>query len=134
MAKKLAIVFGIVFVLVGVLGMMDTSIVGSMGIFETNSLHNYVHLLVGIILLAVALMAPGMSALWLKIFGVVYFLLAVLGFLLIPSGGDLLGLVTMNTADHVLHAVLGIVLFLAGKSGSSSAPAMPMGGGMGQTM
>ena len=130
MAKKLAIMFGVVFVLVGVLGMISTPIAGPMGLFQTNSLHDYVHLLIGIVLLVVAFAAPAKSGLTLQIFGVVYFLLAILGFLLIPSGGDLLGLVTMNTADHVLHAVLGIVLFFAGKSAGSSSMASGMGNAM----
>ena len=129
MAKKLAIMFGVVFVLVGVLGMISTPIAGPMGLFQTNSLHDYVHLLIGIVLLVVAFAAPAKSGLTLQIFGVVYFLLAILGFLLIPSGGDLLGLVTMNTADHVLHVVLGVVLFFAGRMGGSSKPAMA-GAGM----
>ena len=130
MAKKLAIGFGVVFVLVGILGMLDTAIVGSAGIFMTNALHDIVHLLIGIVLIGVALMAPDASATWLKIFGVVYLLLAVLGFLLIPNGGSLLGLVDMNTADHVLHIVLGVALFLAGQmSGSKSMTSSPSMGG-----
>ena len=132
MAKKLALVFGIVFILVGILGIVGSPIVGATGIFETNSLHDIVHLLVGIVLLAVAVMAPAHSALWLKIFGVVYLVIAVLGFLLVPSGGELLGLVHTNMADHVLHVVLAVVLFLAGHlagKSSSSAP-VPMGGTM----
>ena len=132
MAKKLALVFGIVFILVGILGIVGSPIVGATGIFETNSLHDIVHLLVGIVLLAVAVMAPASSAMWLKIFGVVYLVIAVLGFLLVPSGGELLGLVHTNMSDHVLHVVLAVVLFLAGHlagKNSSSAP-MPMGGTM----
>lgn len=121
MAKKLAVVFGVVFVLVGVLGFVSNPIVGANGLFLTDTLHNLVHLVIGIVLLVVAMSAPAKSASWLKIFGVVYLLLVVLGFLLIPSGGMLLGLVTMNTADHFLHLVLGIVLLAAGFMSSNSS-------------
>lgn len=114
MAKTLAIVFGIVFVLVGLLGFVPNPIVGANGIFVTNTLHDLVHLLFGIILLLVAFMAPMKSALWLKILGIVYLLLAVIGFVLVPSGGPLLGLVDTNMADHWLHVVLGVVLLAAG--------------------
>lgn len=144
MAKKLAIVFGVVFVLVGVLGMVGTGIVGPMGIFETNTIHDVVHLLVGIVLLGVAFMSPASSGTWLKVFGVVYLAIAVLGFLLVPSGGMLLGLVQTNAADHLLHIVLGIVLYLAGMMGGKGmqtapmaqapAPAPSNGGSMGGTM
>ena len=129
MAKTLAIVFGIVFVLVGVLGFMDTGLVGEMGLFQTNALHDIVHLLFGLILLVVAFTAPMKSGMWLKTLGIIYLVLAVLGFLMIPAGGDLLGLVTMNTADHWLHVLLGIVLILAGMMGNrGGAPSggMPM--------
>jgi hypothetical protein len=127
MAKTLAIVFGIVFVLVGVLGFIDSPIAGESGIFQTDTLHDLVHLLFGLILLVVAFTAPGKSAQWLKILGVVYLVLAVLGFLMIPSGGELLGLVLMNHADHWLHVLLGIVLVAAGVLGGKNNSA---GGGM----
>ncbi len=128
MAKKLAVLFGIVFVLVGVLGFIPNPIVGSTALFVTDTLHNIVHLLIGVVLLIVAMSAPEKSSLWLKIFGVIYLLLAVLGFILVPSGGALLGLVMMNTADHWLHVVLGVVLLIAGIV--SNKPAMAVGSGM----
>jgi hypothetical protein len=131
MAKKLAIVFGAIFVLVGVLGFVENPLVGEGALFHTDMLHNIVHLLFGVILLAVALKVPGKSAKWLKILGVVYLILAVLGFLLIPEGGALLGLVEMNHADHWLHVVLGVALVAAGfwtvgrrSSGSAPSPMM----------
>jgi hypothetical protein len=126
-AKMLATVFGVVFVLVGLLGFVGNPIVGSMGIFMTNHAHDVVHLLIGIVLLVVAYTAPAMSALWLKIVGVVYLLIAILGFVMIPSGGDLLGFISMNMADHWLHVVLGIVIVAAGFWASDSRPmaAMP---------
>jgi hypothetical protein len=125
MAKKLAVLFGAVFVLVGVLGFVPNPLVGPEGLFQTDALHNLVHLLIGVVLLVVAMSAPEKSALWLKIFGVIYLVLAVLGFLLVGQQGELLGLVTMNMADHWLHVVLGVVLLVAASMGgrSASAPA-----------
>jgi hypothetical protein len=128
MAKTFALIFGAVFVLVGLLGFIGSPIVGMEGIFKTNTLHDIVHLLIGVVLLLVAMKAPAASAKWLKIFGAIYLVLAVLGLVMIPAGGDLLGLVTMNTADHWLHVVLGIVLllvgFTAGKQGSAPSSSM----------
>ncbi|MEJ0054089.1 MAG: DUF4383 domain-containing protein [bacterium] len=114
MAKTLAIVFGIVFVLVGLLGFVSNPLVGMGAFFETNALHNVVHLLIGLILLAVAFWSPMQSSMWLKIMGVVYLVIAVLGFLLVSGTGELFGLVTLNPADHWLHVVLGVVLLAAG--------------------
>lgn len=110
MAKKLAYVFGAVFVLVGLLGFVNNPLVGANGIFETDALHNLVHLLFGVVLLVVAMKAAAKSALYLKIIGVIYLVLAVLGFLM--GEGMLLGLVQTNTADHWLHLILGVVLVL----------------------
>jgi len=110
MAKTLAIVFGAVFVLVGILGFFPNPLVGPDALFVTDTMHNIVHLLFGAILLVVAFAAAAMSGLWLMILGVVYLVLAVLGFFLIPEGGQLLGIVAMNHADHWLHVALGVAL------------------------
>lgn len=126
MAKTLAIIFGIIFVLVGILGFVPNPLVGSGAIFDTNHLHDLVHLIIGLILLAVAFMAPSQSGLWLKILGVIYLLVAILGFVLVPAGGLLLGILQTNTADHWLHVVLGIVLLAAGFAPNSSMKKMDM--------
>ncbi len=126
MAKKIAVVFGVVFVLVGILGFIPNPLVGAAGLFETNMLHDLVHLLFGIILLVVAFKAPGKSGLWLKILGAVYLLLAILGFVMVPEGGELLGIVHTNDADHWLHIVLGIVLLAAGFMGKGKMMDKPM--------
>lgn len=127
MAKTLAMVFGIVFVLVGILGFVPNPLVGATGIFETNLMHDLVHLVFGIILLVVAFKAPMKSALWLKILGLVYLIIAVLGFVMVPGGGLLLGLVHTNDADHWLHIVLGIVLLAGGFAGKSNASVLNNG-------
>ncbi|HYE23414.1 MAG TPA: DUF4383 domain-containing protein [Candidatus Paceibacterota bacterium] len=120
MAKTLAIVFGAMFVLVGLLGFVPNPLVGPEGaLFETDLMHNLVHLLFGVILLVVAFKNEAASALWLMILGIVYLVLAVLGFLMIPEEGELLGIVHMNHADHWLHVGLAVLLigssFLAKK-------------------
>lgn len=119
-------VFGVVFVLVGILGFVPNPIVGMDGIFETDAMHNIVHLLFGVLLLVAGKI--GGPSLWLKILGAVYLVLAVLGFLMVPEEGMLLGLVHMNAADHWLHVVLGAALlaaaFMGGKK-QEPAPAAP---------
>lgn len=114
MAKTVLWVFGVVFVVVGLLGWVSNPIVGMGAIFDTNHVHDLVHLLVGIVFILVALLAVQYAALALKVVGLVYLLIAVLGFVLVPEGGALLGLVQTNTADHWLHVVLGVVILAAG--------------------
>ncbi len=124
MAKKLAMVFGVIFVLVGLLGFVSNPLVGATGYFHTDMIHNIIHLVVGVLMLV---MAGSMATLALNLFGAVYVLLAIVGFV---QGGDmLLGFVAYNSADNWLHLVLGVVLLAAGmslKGSSSSSPAMPM--------
>ncbi len=109
---------GVVFVLVGLLGFVKNPIVGSSGIFMTNTVHNIAHIVIGVIVLAMAGSKPNAA---LTIFGVVYLLLAVLGFVM---KSPLLGLVAVNMADNWLHVVLGVVMIIAGATMKSAAPMM----------
>lgn len=122
-AKALALVFGVIFVVAGLLGYVSNPLFGAAGFFLTNHFHDLVHLVIGLILLAVAIWVPAQSVLWLKSMGVVYLILAILGFLLVPAGGMLLGLALANTADHWLHVVFGIALIAAGYWASDAAAA-----------
>jgi hypothetical protein len=124
-AKTLALVFGVVLVIVGVLGFISNPLVGATGFFLTNSLLNIAYIIAGIILAGCALRMPGQSGMWLKIIGVVYLIVAVLGFLLVPAGGAILGIFTTNMAGHWLHVVVGIVLLAAGFWGSNGMSSMP---------
>lgn len=119
-AKNAAILFGVVFLLVGVLGYVPNPIVGPTGIFATNSLHNVIHLLSGIALLAGAYTSLG-SSMMLKIVGVVYGLVAVCGFFMVMDG-MMLG-VAINEADKWLHVGLAIAIIAAGFLLPSDAPA-----------
>lgn len=112
MAKKLAIVFGVVFIAVGLLSFVDNGIVGSNGFFATDLNHDIVHLLTGIVLLFVGLKKPESSAKALKVFAVIYLVVTVLGFVLVPQGGSLLGLIFVSSSDHILHLVLGVVIYV----------------------
>lgn len=133
MAKKSAKVFGIIFLVVGALGFIGNPIVGMGGMFHTNMMHNIVHLALGLILLLTA--GTEMKAkLWLKIVGVIYLLVALLGFMSIGDNmtTNLLGLVEINGADNWLHLILGVVLFVLGMGGKKmmppQAPNMMQGG------
>jgi hypothetical protein len=125
MSKIVALVFGIVFVVVGLLGFVPNPIVGPGALFDTNLVHDLIHLVFGLILLFVAWKAPAKSGLWLLILGIVYLVVALLGFVLTPNGGLLLGLVETNTTDHWLHVVLGVVLVLFGLMGGKGMKSMP---------
>ena len=124
MSKTLAMIFGVVFVLVGLLGFVNMPI---LGLFEVNVLHNLVHIILGIILIAGSRsMNPKAAVSSMKTVGIIYLLVAVLGFVLVPVSGKLLGLVQMNAADNWLHLVLGVVLLIASMSVKSEMKSSPM--------
>ena len=110
-AKNAATVLGAVLVLVGLLGFIPNPLVSPTGIFAVNTAHNLVHLVSGAFLLAGAFTALG-AGLALKIFGVVYALVALLG--LVTGGDMLLGVIQVNAADHWLHVALAVVILAAG--------------------
>jgi hypothetical protein len=118
MAKKSALVIGIVFILIGILGFIPNGIVGPGATFETDALHNIIHLIFGVILAYVALKATDKSAGTLRIVGIIYILLAVIGFI---QGDTILGLVPVNAADNWLHLVLGVVITALGFAAKKSA-------------
>src|SRR5437868_12196578 len=112
MVKSAAILFGIVFLAVGILGFVPavTSDVNGMpmllGIFHVNTAHNFVHIASGVVFLLCGMAGPGPSRTFFKIFGIVYALVAILGFY--PDGTMLLGFLSNNVAVTWLHVVLAL--------------------------
>ncbi len=109
-ARIAAIVIGIVFVLIGLLGFFNNPV---LGLFLVNPAHNIVHIVSGVVLLAGAYSSLGSSTA-LKIVGVVYAIIAILGFFMVGADGMLFGFIAMNTADQWLHVVLAVVILVAG--------------------
>jgi Domain of unknown function (DUF4383) len=112
--------FAIVFLLVGILGFIpgittnapgDFSGSGSdaelLGIFQVSILHNVVHLLIGIVGLALARTWDGARTFLIGA-GVLYIVLWIVGLI---GGADW---VPFDTADNWLHFVLGVVMVAAG--------------------
>src|SRR3954462_1376047 len=127
MAKTLAKVFGVIFLLVGILGFFGNGIVGMSGFFHANMAHNIVHLALGLIL--VLCQTEAKARLWLTIVGVIYLLVGILGFAMGATGQitSLLGFIEVNSADNWLHIVLGVVILLSalGAKKRSMQPASP---------
>jgi hypothetical protein len=118
MVKTLGMLFGIVFLAVGVLGFVPgvTSVVNGMpmllGIFHVNTAHNLVHIVSGAIFLFAAMSGAGAARLWFQIFGVIYAIVAVLGFT--NPAGPLLGMISNNPPVTYLHVVLAAAMLLIG--------------------
>jgi hypothetical protein len=127
MTKTISIIVGIIFIIFGVLGMIGSGLFGANGYFMTNGIHDWIHLLTGVVLLIVAFGAAKTASMTMKVLGIIYIIVAILGFIMTNPLG-----IVMTTADNWLHVVLAIVLFFFGwhtsKSGnmmmSSSQPTM----------
>lgn len=122
-ARRFAMIMGIIFVLVGVLAFipgvnqMDHAderelVVGGpghgylLGLFHVNLLHNLVHLLFGVMGIAMARTVAS-ATLYARIVAVSYGLLAVMG--LVPLLNTLFGLVPIHGWDVALHALIAAV-------------------------
>jgi Domain of unknown function (DUF4383) len=121
LAQTLALLFGVAFLAVGVLGFIpgitqdlrDIKFAGNdspaelLGIFRVSILHNIVHLLFGIA--GIALSRTKASALsYLLYTGVIYVVLTVFG--LFVDAGDDANFIPVNGADTVLHLVVAVGL------------------------
>lgn len=110
LVKTVTWLLGIVFVLIGLAGFF---VDGTLLVFEVDTVHNIVHLLSGIVALAAVGSGESYARLYLIVFGLVYALVTVLGFVT----GDILGLFSVNDADNYLHAALALVMLGVGFGG-----------------
>lgn len=122
--RTIALLFGYVFLAVGVLGfVMNPTLI----LFGVNAMHNVVHLASGAVLLTGAYMAGGKNARVVNMtFGAVYLLVAVLGFVapgltaaLLASDAD-----AFPYADAILHTILGVALVGSAVAIKDAAPAV----------
>lgn len=114
MVRRVAMIFGVFFLLIGVLGLVSTGGMSTeadpvpamlLGVFPINLLHNVVHLALGVWgLLASRSFARARQ--YAQITGVLYLVLALCGFF-IPST---FGLIPIGGNDIWLHALIGLVL------------------------
>jgi hypothetical protein len=129
--QKLAALFGVVFVLVAIMGfiapggmeMQPTDPAMSaqaLGMFPVNLLHNIVHLLFGLWGLAASRSWSGSSS-FFRTSGIIYAVLTVCGFFL-PDG---LGMVPLGGNDIWLHAVLAVAMLGIGFTAKDGATARP---------
>jgi Domain of unknown function (DUF4383) len=116
MVKTAAVLFGIVFILIGILGFVPGITTNEMllGIFHVNAAHNVVHLLSGAVALFAGMTSFGASRMYFRIFGVIYGLVAILGLMNMGQHTMLLGLISNNDADTFLHIAIAAVSLLLG--------------------
>ncbi len=117
MVRKIALIFGIVYVLIGVLGFVPALTTTDkngmdllLGIFMVGAVHNIIHLAVGAV--AIAMSKTFASArLFFKGIGLVYGLIAIVGFV---QGNTVLGIIDVNAADNFLHLASSLAALYLG--------------------
>jgi uncharacterized protein DUF4383 len=113
--RTVGAVLGVVYLAAGVAGfVIGTSPI--FGLFDVNTLHNIVHLVLGAVLLYGSMNAA-MAANANRVVGAVLVILGVLGFVT-PTG---FGLVPLGGYDIWLHLGSGIILLAAGMMSSREA-------------
>lgn len=121
MAKTIATLMGVVFILAGIVGFISNDLLG----FHLTPFHNAgVHIVSGAVSLYFGLRGTLNGArLFCLIFGIVYALIGVAGFLAGPGSPSpgvpgpasthmfkpIPSLLELGTSDHILHIVLGLI-------------------------
>ena len=113
MAKTYALVFGIAYVAVAILELLFKNVGGLL--FFT-PVHNAVHWLTGVLGLAAYGMGDKSAMMYAKIFGVVFTLVAILGFVAPDFLGSILGY-RVNMFYNLVHTVTGLAGLYVGFMG-----------------
>ena len=127
MAKTICKILGVVFILVGILGFLAPGLLG----MHLSLAHNLVHLISGALALYFGFAGTLSGArLFCIVFGVVYGLLGIAGFLLghggthtvdVPAHGAdtslfaaLPGSLELASMDHIVHILLAAIFLIGG--------------------
>ena len=122
MANRIATILGAGFLLVGILGFVAPSLLG----MHLSVTHSVIHLLTGAVSLWLGLKgSPSAARTFCIVFGAVYVLLGVAGFLFggagepgVPGPHDarllkvIPGVFEVGTSDHIVHILLGAIYLI----------------------
>jgi hypothetical protein len=122
-AQAYALLVGLALLLGGAVGFLYTAAFGApgetskvLGLLEVNGWHNLVHVVSGVLGLAVA-RSPSASRTYAGAFGLTYLVVAIWG-LTLGTSGTILTFLPVNLADDLLHVFIalgGVLAYLASK-------------------
>lgn len=114
MLKSITIIFGVIFILAGLLGFVPSATEHGLlfGLFHVNAAHNIIHLATGAIAVLCGISSYSASKLFFQVFGVIYGIVAILGFVYIDE--PILGIIANNIADAWLHVGIAIISLYLG--------------------
>ena len=127
MAKTIAALIGVVFLLVGLIGFAVPGLMGA----HLSPAHNVIHLVSGAVSLYLGLKGSLSAAKTFSIiFGAVYLLLGVAGFALGTSADGhasmlrlVPGVLELGQMDHIIHVVIGGLYLVGALATRSTDPA-----------
>lgn len=117
MAKTICTLLGIVFIIVGIVGFFSHDLLGA----HLTTAHNIVHIVSGLLALYFGLAGSlGGARGFALIFGIVYLLLGVVGFIMGDANNDRMLTILnseslqlmLGTRDHIIHIALGVIFLL----------------------
>ena len=128
MAKTICKILGVVFILVGIAGFVQPGLLGT----HLSLAHNLVHIVSGAVALYFGFAGSASGArTFCLLFGVVYLLLGIVGFVLGQPGTPTMvgmaadpklwkvlpGTLELGRMDHIVHVLLGLVFLIGGALG-----------------
>lgn len=116
MAKTIGMVFGWVYLLVGIAGFIP-ALGGSfsmapstlLNVADVNILHNIVHLIIGFAGISMSRTEEGAGT-FCKTFGIILLLIGIVGFIM----PNLFGILPIGGGDRWIHIITGLILAIAG--------------------
>jgi len=113
LARTYALIVGWLMTIVGIVGFFSG---GMLLVFEVNTAHNVIHLLTGLVALFFGYYVAGRySRVFDQWLGIVYTVVAVVGFAVAGlASATILGILPLNLADNILHAVIALSALSAG--------------------
>lgn len=114
MVRRLGVIWGVLFLLGGVLAFVPGVTKDGMyfGVFMVNTAHNILHIASGAAFLVASMIGARPTRLWFQLFGALYMVLAAIGFFV--GDGLIFGLIMNSPFDSWGHAVLALILLLIG--------------------
>lgn len=123
MAKTVATLVGVVFIIVGIVGFFSPSLLGA----HLSKIHNVVHLVSGAASLYLGTKGSMAGARQFCIlFGIVYGLLGVVGYFAGTGSEHMLTLnphFMLGLRDHIIHIVIGVLYLIGGFAPKAGATA-----------
>jgi len=112
--RAFAFLFGIVFLVIGIAGFIPEVVHEEylVEVFHVNIWLNLLHVFSGVIAFFVGFIGRKSSRIYFQIFGVLYAILAILGF--VYEDKDIFGILSSNAPDTWFHVIMATAALIVG--------------------